>query len=140
MESRYFDIKELVCPHVYSKFGKFAWNFVDYKVVYLINDIRGRLNKPITVNNGELTQRGLRCPHCEIVKKKLEEGALYMSAHTFGKAFDFDVEGLTAEEVRLYLVAKKSLWPYAFRLEKNVTWVHLDIFTEGLEKITFFEP
>ncbi len=138
----HFKLEEIVCPHVYAKFGGFAWNFFDPRLLTLLDNISSNLNKLVAVNDYKVgfTQRGLRCPKCEIVRKQAEAGNLYMSAHTLGKAADFDVEGLTAEEVRLFLVVKKNLWPYAFRLEKDVTWVHLDLFNPGIDKILFFKP
>ena len=139
---RYFKLEELVCPHIFAKYGGFAWNFLDPRLLTLLDNIRSGIGKPVTVNNYRdgLDERGLRCTKCEIVRKEIEAGNLYMSAHTLGKAVDFDVEGLTAEETRLILTAKKNLWPYGFRLERDVTWVHLDMFNPGIEKIVFFNP
>ena len=48
-------------------------------------------------NTSNLNQRGLRCNLCPIVSNKQ---SLYLSAHILGKAGDFTVRGLTAEEAR----------------------------------------
>jgi hypothetical protein len=49
-------------------------------------------NEPITVNtwhkNGSFDERGLRCNLCELVKDKT---TVYLSAHSLGKAIDFNV-------------------------------------------------
>lgn len=141
MKAKHFTIKELVCPHVYQKYGERAWMFLDSRLILNLDTIRERLNRPITVNTGSLTQRGLRCPQCQIVKDKIKAGELYMSAHTMGKAVDFDVEDMEADEVRLWLARYGGLLPYPIRLEKDVNWVHLDVFpnTENL-KVYFFNP
>jgi hypothetical protein len=134
----YFELQELVCPHVYDVYKNRAWMFLDSRIILTLDTIRDRIGKSIFVNNwnwnGEYDERGLRCMRCDLVKAKIEAGEMYMSAHLFGKAVDFDVTGLTSEEVRLWIVAKANLWPYPIRLEKNVAWVHLDIFDSGTDQ------
>jgi hypothetical protein len=141
MIDSYYDIKELVCPHVYEKYKDFAWNFFDPRLLIMINTIRDRINKQIMVNNwalgGEFSQRGLRCPKCSIVQAKKND--LYMSAHCLGKGVDFDVQGLVAEEVRLWIVQQKSWWPYPMRLERDVNWVHLDLYNSEENKVILFK-
>jgi hypothetical protein len=56
-----------------------------------------------------------------------------------GQAVDFDIEGMVAEEVRQWLIARKSFLPYPIRLEEGVSWVHLDIQDTG-QKIYLFKP
>jgi hypothetical protein len=66
---------------------------------------------------------------------------LYISAHVLGKAADFDVEGLTAEEVRGWIKSNHLLFPYKVRLESGVSWVHLDIISEDKNsKVYVFKP
>lgn len=70
----YFDIQELVCRHVYEKFGDNAWQFFDNRLLETLLVIREKLGKPIYVNNwqvgGNVTQRGLRCNVCQLVAEK----------------------------------------------------------------------
>jgi hypothetical protein len=140
-KATHFDLAELVCEHVYNKYGVFAWNFFDVKLLITLDSIRDRINKAIHVNDwqvhGTFTQRGLRCPECSIVKSKTE---LYMSAHTIGKAADFTVEGLLAEETRAWLIQHENWWPYPFRLESGVNWVHCDLFNDSDKKVIQFNP
>lgn len=138
MKAKHFTIKELVCPHVYQKYGEQAWMFLDSRLILNLDTIRERLNRPIMVNTGSLTQRGFRCPKCKIVKDKFEAGELYLSAHTMGKAVDFTVQGMEAEEVRLWLAKNGHLLPYPIRLESGVSWVHMDIF-ETEQHVYFFK-
>ena len=104
--------------------------------------IRRSLNKPITVNNwwdgGDFDERGLRCIQCSIVKRKCDLGQVYVSAHILGRAFDFDVMGMTAGEVRVWLAYNKDRLPYPIRLENHTNWIHLDSIDMGV-KVYIFE-
>ena len=62
-----------------------------------------------------------------------------MSAHLLGKAVDFSVKGMEAEEVRLWIAKNGHLLPYPVRLESGVSWVHLDVYeTDTDQKVYFF--
>jgi len=138
MKSKYFTLKELVCPHVLAKYGERAWMFLDSRLILNLDTIRERIGKPIYVNRGNLTQRGLRCPQCQIVHDKFEAGEIYMSAHTMGKAVDFNVRDIDADVMRLWLAKNGRLLPYPIRLESGVSWVHLDVFDNGTEQHVYF--
>lgn len=140
----YFDIEELVCPHIHERLGEKAWMMFDVRLLETIDWIRQRLNKPIYVNSwdsgGKLSQRGLRCMNCSIVTDAYKAGKLYISAHQTGQALDFDVEGLIAEEVRQWLIKNQSKLPHAIRLESVVSWVHIDLWNPGPQKVITFNP
>lgn len=137
-----FTLDELVCEHVYDKYGAFAYNFFDPRILIMIDTLRDRLNKAIFINNwqihGEYSQRGLRCPECQIVKDYAAKGILYMSGHVLGKAFDFSVEGLLAEETRQWIIKHANWWPYPIRLEDKVNWIHCDLYNDSEEKVILF--
>lgn len=140
-----FILEELVCKHVFDKWGYNSWSFFDDRALRTIDIIRRRLNKRMIINNwkwgGEFTQRGLRCNQCQLVKDKTTAGIVYCTPHVRGIAFDFDVEGMVAEEVRQWLIMHKEILPVPIRLEAGVNWVHLDIApVPTLEKITLFNP
>jgi hypothetical protein len=127
-----FKVEELVEPEVYKRHGNNAIYLFCPRLLATLHFIRLGLGKPITVNNwhkgGKFTQRGLRTNISPIVKAKT---SLYLSAHIFGQAVDFDVAGLSAEEVRTWLVDNSDFLPYNIRLEgkingKAINWVHLD--------------
>jgi len=147
----YFSIDELVCEHVYNKYGAKSWIFFDTELLIMLDTIRDRIGKPIFVNDWSIgghlnkegqivryNERGLRCNHCDIVKKKAEAGILYMSAHCLGKGADFEVQGLLAEEVRQWIVKHANWWPYHIRLEADVNWVHLDVYDQSENKVYIF--
>jgi hypothetical protein len=140
---QFFKLYELVCPEVYNKFGDMAWQFLDDKNVINLDWVRRTLDKRITVNNwydgGELDERGLRCIQCKMVRDKCMQGQIYVSPHILGRAYDFDVEGMAAAEVRVWLAINKDKIPYPIRLENNVNWVHMDSEETGL-KVQIFNP
>lgn len=140
----YFDIQELVCKHVYTRFGEGAWSFFDPRMLAVMLYIREGIGKPMWVNNwaigGNLTQRGLRCNLCQLVKDKTNAGELYMSAHQEGMGWDFNVKGMGPDEVRQWIVDHKDGLPYPIRMEDDTpTWVHVDTRNDGAKrKILFF--
>ncbi len=132
----YFIIQEFVDPLVYDKYKEVAWKFIDKKLLDCLLVIREGLNSPISINNwsygGRFTQRGLRHNLSPLVSSKEK---LYLSAHIFGKAIDFDVSGMTSIEVREWITNNPDKFPCKIRLERNlngkpITWVHLDIMSD----------
>lgn len=141
----YFKIEELVCPHVYNRFGESAWEFLDKDLLDVLLFIRETLNRPIYVNNwkwgGDKSQRGLRCNCDPLVKEKTYLEKPYLSAHIFGKGVDFNVQGMTAEEVRKWIADYQVYLPCKLRCEESVNWVHIDTLSYGMSanKITYFK-
>lgn len=125
----YFRIGELVCDHVYAKFGDRAWMFLSTELLHTLLVLRTEIiNEPIVVNTATMKQRGLRCNMCPLVKAKT---SVYMSAHCLGKAIDFHVLGKTAEQVRQLIKANADKLPYKVRLERLVQWIHIDCYDTG---------
>lgn len=142
---RYFTLHELVDRPTYEKYGAFAWHFFDTRMLESLFVIRDKIiKKPMTINNwhmgGKFSQRGLRTNLSPEVLAKTKENKLSMSAHSTGKGWDFDVKGMTAEEVRQEIIKQGGKLPHPIRLEKDVTWVHADIYNDGKEaKVTQFK-
>lgn len=122
---KYFQIRELVCEHTHSEWGERAWQFLDTNYLACLLVIRRDiLQQPMTCNHDEATQRGLRCNLCQIVKDK---DKLYLSSHVLGKAGDFTVKGMTAQEARSRIRINAHLLPCPIRLESGVSWLHFDV-------------
>ena len=138
----HFTIREFVCDHVYDKLGDTAWRLFDPRLLEVMAYIRWRLNKRIIINSRSrgLTQRGIRCTRCALVKNRVDAGITYLSPHILGAAVDFDVEGMLAEEVRQWIEKNKANLPHSIRIESKVSWVHLDVAVISNEKITYFNP
>lgn len=122
---RFFQISELVCEHTHSKWGERAWQFLDTDFLACLLVIRRDiLKKPMTCNHDGAWQRGLRCNRCDLVKGK---SSVYLSSHILGKAGDFSVEGMTAQEARSAIRNNAHRLPCAIRMEGGVSWLHFDV-------------
>ena len=122
---KYFQIRELVCEHTHSKWGERAWQFLDTNYLACLLVIRRDiLQLPMTCNHDGANQRGLRCNRCELVRDK---GSVYLSSHVLGKAGDFTVQGITAQEARSRIRNMAHLLPCPIRMEGGVSWLHFDV-------------
>ena len=131
MLNDYFDLREFVHPKIYSRYGERSIQFIDYRLIELAVTIREYFNKPMIINNwhegGRLKNRGLRLPNSKV-------GAYY-SQHKFGRAIDFNIVGMTSDEVYEELL-KVGFTLGATTIEDNnfaTTWTHIDIRHTGLE-------
>jgi len=139
---KHFELQELVCPHVFKKYGDQCLQFLDPRLLKTLDIIREGIGKPIYINNwnieGKDSQSGFRCIQCALVKKAIKDNTLYVSAHMEGQAVDFDIPGMTAEQVRAWIIAHQEILPYPVRLEADVSWVHLDV-RETDQKVYLFK-
>ena len=132
----YFDIKELVCPHVYQVFGELSWGFFREDYLETILFLRRHFGVKMYCNYAGMTQRGVRCNICQIVKEKQRP---YLSGHVLWCAGDWTFEGYEAEQIRHEIKSIAHLLPCPIRLERSVTWVHIDTLAYGRTgKITEF--
>jgi len=132
----YFDIKELVCPHVYQVFGELSWGFFREDYLETILFLRRHFGVKMFCNYAGLTQRGVRCNMCDLVRTKIKP---YPSGHVLWCAGDWTFEGYEAEQMRQEIKKIAHLLPYPIRLERSVTWVHIDTLAYGRTgKITEF--
>lgn len=122
---RFFDIDELVCKHTLVEWGERAWQYLDTDYLHTLLVIRRDIiQKPMYCNSYGLNQRGLRCNLCPIVEEKKD---IYLSSHILGKAGDFTVSGMTAEEARQKIKQFAHRLPCNIRLEGGVSWLHIDV-------------
>lgn len=136
---KYFDIDELVCDHVYTKWGKQSWQFLDTDFLHVLLIIRRDiLKKPMYCNGNSAHQRGLRCNRCKLVRDK---SSAYLSSHVLGKAGDFTLPSMTAEQARQIIIQNKDLLPCNIRLEDKVSWLHIDVLPQtGIkDKVYLFQ-
>lgn len=142
---RYFSLRELVDRATYEKYGDFAWNFFDTRLLETMFALRDKIIKAtMTINTwmtgGKFDERGLRTNLSPLIQAKTKENKLSMSAHSTGKGVDFDAKGMTAAEVRRLIQEKANLLPHPVRLEDAVTWVHIDVYNDGSKgKVVLFK-
>ena len=140
MIKTYFDKQELFSKHVYDSGG--GYELIHHDLQNLVVWIRETLGRPMYANNwaigGQFSQRGYRTnddPDCKRQK------FVTKSAHFEGKALDFDVHGMTAQQVRVWLYDNQDSAPIRFRVEKGVNWVHVDVMPhKASDKAYFFNP
>lgn len=126
---KYFKIEELVCNHIYDKWKDVAWQFLDTDYLHALLVIRKDILKsPMTCNHDSAKQRGMRCNRCELVRHK---PSVYLSAHILGKAGDFTVSRMTAEEARQKIKSNAHLLPCNIRIEGGVSWLHIDVLPQS---------
>ena len=126
-----FLIKELVCQHTLAKHGEKSWQFLNTELLETLMVLRFEIfNVPMHINSSSAFQRGLRCNICPEIKKYTDKNQSFLSAHSTGSGVDVDFDGYSAEEARQHIKNNANKLPYPIRLEKNVTWVHIDIYND----------
>lgn len=142
-----FEAWELVDPFIYEKYGEDSLKFIDPRLRKWIEWFREAIDRQVFVNNYKRVpkpcriykERGYRSNLSEIVREKNDKEELYLSAHTRFQAIDFDVEDMSAEEIRQWIDRHKQEMPVSIRIEKGVSWVHVDVCNCTYEKIIYFE-
>jgi len=140
---QYFDIKELVCPHTYKKFGEISWQFFDSEFLENLLILRRDVLKvPLSCNDwskgGKFSQRGFRCNICQLVKSKTLNNQIYLSAHCNGAGADFSSSKMSAKQMRELIKENQHLFTVPVRVERDVSWLHFDIYDSGGDKYTEF--
>lgn len=133
----YFQPYEYLPPDVYNRLGDAGIIVMDARILWTLDQLRKTIGKPILINNwkagGQYSQRGLR--------SDAGTGATY-SQHRFGRAVDFDISGVSAQEFRVDVM--KNIYAkeltYITRIEDKTSWVHLDCASVPGTEIVFFKP
>lgn len=137
-----FRIEEFVPRSIYNRFGDNAIRFLDFRLLQTAQKIRNEFGVPMIINNwhsgGRLQNRGYRTPYSSV-------GATY-SQHKMGRAIDFNILGMTSDEVYEYILEHEK----KFRImgittmeDKQFTrsWTHIDLRVSNLlEKILIVTP
>lgn len=133
-----FVVQELVPPDVYQALGDRAWELLDYRAVFTLQQLRDHLG-PITVNNwhtgGSYKESGLRSPFTNTGAK--------FSQHKFGRAFDCKFRNYTPRQVADYVLARPSEFPYLTTIENpdaTPTWFHFDTRNHGRQGVWIVNP
>lgn len=136
---QHFRPAELVCPEVYSVYGARALMFMDSRILWTADAIREHFGRPVVINTWQWREVGGHC-YRGLRPWSSQIGAA-MSQHKYGRALDFDVDGMPAAEVRAEIRDRWRDVP-AFRfitaLEDGVDWVHIDCRNTGSEELMVF--
>lgn len=136
----FFDVEEFVSPQAYNKYkhlgNYFFLSRIDIRLLAVLLNIRKKLDRPITINDwkwgGKFDERGIRDSSTPMLQGRARKDDPWFSGHCLSMALDFDVEGMTANEVRKWLVDNQECLPFKIRLERKygvnyISWVHLDV-------------
>jgi uncharacterized protein YcbK (DUF882 family) len=132
---KYFAVQELVPPQIYKARGVHAITVFDARILYSLDQIREHYGAKIRVNDwhqgGQFTQRGFRTA---------QQVGAELSQHRFGRAVDFDIAGVTAEEFRSDVRTGKlsCRLTYVTRIEDDTSWIHIDCASVPGTDIVFF--
>lgn len=130
----HFTATELFPDAVINKYGEQCWQFMDDRLLETLDFIRESIDKSIFINiRGGVKQFQNRGYRPNTYKK-----TLYCSPHLHGRAVDFDVDGMTAQEVRNWLKENADKLPYPLWVEDDVTWIHIDVRQSDKDKLYFF--
>ena len=92
--------------------GQTAWDWIDPRLKTFLAWFRKEIGREVYVNNwdsgGKLSQRGMRCNLCSLVKDKTLKGLGYNSAHIRFQALDFNVKGMEDKDAIKWLVAQRK--------------------------------
>ena len=115
---KYFQWYELMPSKKYQNYWLIL---MDERILITLDEVRKYYGRPVTVNNwywgGKFNSRGWR-------EQNDQDGAT-LSQHKFGRAVDFDVYQIPAEEVRNDI--RKGKFPLITCIERDVSWVHIDV-------------
>lgn len=136
---RNFKAWELVPPEIYQAKGDDSLGAFDARILWTLDAIREFYDRAVTVNTwhegGKFSQRGLRTDPAMLLKTPLTQ-------HRFGRAVDFDIDGITVEQFRADARGPKlaTVLQYVTRIEagKEVTWNHIDCMAVPGTQIIFF--
>ncbi len=136
--SDHFHLEELVPKAIFEQYGARSKWFIDPQLIVAIEWIRTRYGKAMTINNwsngGSFQNRGFRTPTTTVGAR--------LSQHKFGRAADFNIDGMTSQEVFTDLVGISEQLP--FTTIENVaytpTWSHIDCRWTGGDSLLIVAP
>lgn len=140
-KSDHFILQEFVPKDIYDQWGEKSMWFIDQRIVELADGLREYFGKQITINNwhtgGHFNYRGYRDPECTQGAKQ--------SQHRFGRGMDFNVQGMTSDEVYDAIMEhEKAFMAMGITTMENklhtVGWTHVDIRNHGMDQILIVNP
>ena len=137
----FFVLQEFIPPVIYNKWGDRSIWFIDKRIFLLADFIRNRLGKSMTINNwhtgGAFSLRGFRPP------ETTTGGAL--SQHRFGRAIDFNIAGMTPQEIYKDITDHFDMYSKAGLttvedIAFTTGWNHVDIRQIDSDKLLIVKP
>lgn len=139
--SAHFDIREWIPSELYTKFGASSIRFIDKRAVEAAEFIRNWFGVSMTINDwhkgGKFQNRGFRLHPV---------GTATLSSHLYGRAFDYNLKGLTAQHIFKEIMDNEVLFYKAgITVMENVEftpgWTHNSVeWTWLVDKIKIINP
>ena len=124
-QSQNFDICEFVSRETLNNYGQLSQWFIDERCLITAEAIKKHFgNRRVRINDwkwkGQFNWRGYRIHGCGVGKPN--------GQHYFGRAIDFDIEGLDCESVRQEIIVNhKKIFQHVTAIELDTkSWVHVD--------------
>jgi hypothetical protein len=129
--SPHFDLREFVPKAIWDEYGEKSTWFVDPRLIEGAEWLRSFFGEPIIINNwhtgGSFQNRGFRPPNTTVGAR--------LSQHKFGRAIDFNVQGVTSDAVydalsnpgAWSLVAQHTAFTTMESKYFAKTWCHIDL-------------
>lgn len=116
------------------------WRLMDFRIMWTMDQIRKYYGVPVVVNTylwgGPSQYRGFRSNFHDLLNVDLlmatniikSHFSSFTSQHCFGRAMDFVIPGIEAEEVRQNILTNRRMdrYKYITAMEADVNWVHID--------------
>jgi hypothetical protein len=135
LKCKWFKLYELLPPEIYCD-EDHGWDMLCDRLKQTIDYCRELFNAPLVINDWK--NKGHR-QNCGFRTKTCAVGAKF-SAHKQGMAADIICSRLSAAQMRKILHDNADKLPFKVRLEANVSWLHIDVRTDGqTEKIKEFK-
>ena len=142
MNLKYFQVWELVDQKTYEEMGLRALSLFNPKILIALDNVREYFGRHMTVNTwhdgGQFQWRGYRT----VEAAKALGSISGHEQHQQGNAFDFDIQGYSANTIRRAIKADQDnpMFEGIMRLEANVPWIHKDgkTLVEPEERIYLF--
>ncbi len=130
-----FNVKELVSRRIHDHQKNYALGYIRPTLIRAIHFLRVYSDSPMYINTwayqnapGNFEHRGFR---------ELESIGAKYSRHKYGMAVDFNITGMSSDEVNDHILAHQAdFLSFGFTTIENkaftTTWTHLDIRYTGL--------
>lgn len=141
---QFFKTHEIVSRDFYNKYAdEKCWAVFRPELIECVLVVRRDILKTGLVCNdwvfgGKHHQRGYRENTCDICMEKTKSGIIYASPHPLGAALDLKSAKMSAEEMRQRIIECAYMLPHPVRLEKNVSWLHIDVCCLPSQKVKVY--
>lgn len=138
MKSKHFAIQNLVPPEVWASRGENAWELIDQRLIFTLDDLWDNLG-PFVVNDwhtgGHYKESGLR-------SAGTSTGAQF-SQHKYGRAADCKFKDQAPVQAYQFIMKNPDKFPYLSTLEDleaTPTWLHVDVRNHNATGIKVVKP